>query len=121
MLKPLFMTKVYFLHRLQPNTKCIIFVNRIVTARSLSHILRNLKFLSAWKCGFLVGVHAGLVSRGNTNIILEKFRSGEVTFSFLMRFPPTIKFERTVCYLELVFPFSVHCDLVSMTPIVLVL
>nr|AIE15766.1 Dicer-like protein 4a [Salvia miltiorrhiza] len=64
--------------RLQPNMKCIIFVNRIVTARSLSHILRNLKFLSAWKCGFLVGVHAGLVSRKNTNIILDKFRSGEL-------------------------------------------
>ncbi|KAG6410468.1 hypothetical protein SASPL_128529 [Salvia splendens] len=64
--------------RLQPNMKCIIFVNRIVTARSLSHILRNLKFLSAWKCGFLVGVHVGLVSRKNTNIILDKFRSGEL-------------------------------------------
>ncbi|XP_047944446.1 dicer-like protein 4 isoform X1 [Salvia hispanica] len=64
--------------RLQPNMKCIVFVNRIVTARSLSHILRNLKFLSAWKCGFLVGVHVGLVSRKNTNIILDKFRSGEL-------------------------------------------
>ncbi|KAH6828797.1 dicer-like 4 [Perilla frutescens var. hirtella] len=42
--------------RLQPNMKCIIFVNRIVTARSLSHILRNLKFLSAWKCGFLLNL-----------------------------------------------------------------
>ncbi|KAI3446800.1 hypothetical protein Pfo_003465 [Paulownia fortunei] len=64
--------------RLQPDMKCIIFVNRIVTARSLSYILRNLKFLSSWKCGFLVGVHSGLVSRKNTNIILEKFRSGEL-------------------------------------------
>ncbi|KAK4391354.1 Dicer-like protein 4 [Sesamum angolense] len=60
-----------------PDMKCIIFVNRIITARSLSNILRNLKFLSSWKCGFLVGVHAGLVSRKSTNIILEKFRSGE--------------------------------------------
>ncbi|XP_020549658.1 dicer-like protein 4 isoform X2 [Sesamum indicum] len=64
--------------RLQPDMKCIIFVNRIVTARSLSYILRNLKFLNSWKCGFLVGVHAGLVSRKSTNIILEKFRSGEL-------------------------------------------
>lgn len=67
-----------FLYRSQPDMKCIIFVNRIVTARSLSYILRNLKFLSSWKCGFLVGVHSGLMSRKNTNIILEKFRSGEV-------------------------------------------
>lgn len=74
--------EIYFSYRLQPNMKCIIFVNRIVTARSLSHILRNLKFLSAWKCGFLVGVHAGLVSRKNTNIILDKFRSGEVLFCY---------------------------------------
>ncbi|KAI3443972.1 hypothetical protein Pfo_000637 [Paulownia fortunei] len=64
--------------RLQPNMKGIIFVNRIVTARSLSRILRNLMFLSSWKCDFLVGVHSGLVSRKNTNIILEKFRSGEL-------------------------------------------
>ncbi|GER33663.1 dicer-like protein 4 [Striga asiatica] len=62
----------------QPNMKCIVFVNRIVTARSLSNILRNLKFLSCWKCGFLVGVHSGLMSRKNTNIILGKFRSGEL-------------------------------------------
>ncbi|XP_012844161.1 PREDICTED: dicer-like protein 4 isoform X2 [Erythranthe guttata] len=64
--------------RLQPDMKCIIFVNRIVTARSLTYILQNLKFLSSWKCGFLVGVHSGLVSRKNTNVILEKFRSGEL-------------------------------------------
>lgn len=60
--------------------KCIVFVNRIVTARSLSYILRNLKFLSSWKCHFLVGVHSGLksMSRKTTNNILKKFRSGEV-------------------------------------------
>ncbi|KAL0315312.1 UNVERIFIED_CONTAM: Dicer-like protein 4 [Sesamum radiatum] len=68
----------YCEEKLQPDMKCIIFVNRIITARSLSNILRNLKFLSSWKCGFLVGVHAGLVSRKSTNIILEKFRSGEL-------------------------------------------
>ncbi|KAA8522907.1 hypothetical protein F0562_009330 [Nyssa sinensis] len=66
--------------RLQVNMKCIIFVNRIVTARSLSCILRNLKFLSSWKCGFLVGVHSGLksMSRKAMNSIIEKFRSGEL-------------------------------------------
>ncbi|KAK3005994.1 hypothetical protein RJ639_017631, partial [Escallonia herrerae] len=66
--------------RIWPNMKCIVFVNRIVTARSLSYILGNLKVLSSWKCGFLVGVHSGLksMSRKTTNIILEKFRSGEL-------------------------------------------
>ncbi|CDP10524.1 unnamed protein product [Coffea canephora] len=66
--------------RLQPNMKCIVFVNRIVTARSLSYILKNLKFLSSWKCHFLIGVHSGLksMSRKTTNAILEKFRSGEL-------------------------------------------
>ncbi|KAM3337085.1 dicer-like protein 4 isoform X1 [Capsicum galapagoense] len=64
----------------QPDMKCIIFVNRIVTARSLSYILQHLKVLSSWKCGFLVGVHSGLksMSRKNTNVILDKFRSGEL-------------------------------------------
>ncbi|KAJ4709652.1 Dicer-like protein [Melia azedarach] len=66
--------------RLQPNMKCIIFVNRIVTARSLSYILQNLKFLVSWKCHFLVGVNAGLksMSRNTMKSILEKFRSGEL-------------------------------------------
>ncbi|CAK9179472.1 unnamed protein product [Ilex paraguariensis] len=84
--EPFFSTKLLRLigilsnFRLQPNMKCIVFVNRVVTARSLSHILQKLKFLSAWRCDFLVGVHSGLksMSRKNTNIILEKFRSGEV-------------------------------------------
>lgn len=64
--------------------KCIIFVNRIVTARSLSYILQNLKILESWKCSFLVGVHSGLknMSRKTMNIILEKFRSGEVMLLF---------------------------------------
>uniref|UniRef100_A0A5B7C289 Putative dicer-like protein 4 isoform X2 n=1 Tax=Davidia involucrata TaxID=16924 RepID=A0A5B7C289_DAVIN len=65
---------------LQPNMKCIVFVNRIVTARSLSYILQNLKFLSSWKCDFLVGVHSGLksMSRKTMYNILERFRSGEL-------------------------------------------
>ncbi|XP_060171899.1 dicer-like protein 4 isoform X2 [Lycium barbarum] len=64
----------------QPDMKCIIFVNRIVTARSLSYMLQRLKVLSSWKCGFLVGVHSGLksMSRKNTSNILNKFRSGEL-------------------------------------------
>lgn len=70
-----------FCFRLQENMKCIIFVNRIVTARSLSYILQNLKFLASWKCDFLVGVHSKLksMSRKTMKIILDKFRSGEVT------------------------------------------
>ncbi|GAA0157583.1 hypothetical protein LIER_14823 [Lithospermum erythrorhizon] len=65
---------------LQPNMKCIVFVNRIITARSLTFILRNLNFLSSWKCDFLVGLHSGLktMSLKKTNSILEKFRSGEL-------------------------------------------
>ncbi|XP_063950515.1 dicer-like protein 4 isoform X1 [Daucus carota subsp. sativus] len=66
--------------RSQQNMKCIIFVNRIVTARSLSSILQSLKVLSAWKCDYLVGVHSGLksVSRKSTNALLAKFQSGEI-------------------------------------------
>lgn len=66
--------------RLQPNMKCIIFVNRIVTARSLSYILQSLEFLASWKGDFLVGVNAGLkgMSRKTMNTILDRFRSGEV-------------------------------------------
>lgn len=66
--------------RLQPDMKCIVFVNRVVTARSLSHILQNLKFLTSWKCDFLVGVHSGLksMSRKTMNVILERFRTGKL-------------------------------------------
>ncbi|XP_022134940.1 dicer-like protein 4 isoform X2 [Momordica charantia] len=67
-----------FRHRL--NMKCIIFVNRIVIARSLSYILQNLEFLAFWKCDYLVGVHSKLrsMSRKTMNHILMKFRSGEL-------------------------------------------
>ncbi|KAL1372177.1 hypothetical protein HN51_002320 [Arachis hypogaea] len=66
--------------RMQQNPKCIIFVNRIVTARSLSYILKKMKLLTQWRSDFLVGVHAGLksMSRKTMNIIVEKFRSGEL-------------------------------------------
>ncbi|KAJ7979648.1 Dicer-like protein [Quillaja saponaria] len=64
----------------QPNMKCIVFVNRIVTARSLSFILHELKFLASWKSNFLVGVHSGLksMSRKTMSLVLEKFHSGEL-------------------------------------------
>jgi hypothetical protein len=74
----------FFFFRLQPNMKCIIFVNRIVTARLLSYILQKLKFLAYWKCDFLVGVHTRekCMSRKTMNIILERFRSGKVMLIF---------------------------------------
>lgn len=60
--------------------KCIVFVSRIITARTLSYILNKLEVLAAWKCDFLVGVHSGLrnMSRRTMSSKLEKFRSGEV-------------------------------------------
>ncbi|XP_027329743.1 dicer-like protein 4 [Abrus precatorius] len=84
--EPCFSTKLLRLvgilsnFRLQKNMKCIIFVNRIVTARSLSYILQKLKLLRQWKSDFLVGVHSGLksMSRKTMNVIVEKFRSGEL-------------------------------------------
>lgn len=77
---------LYFLYsRQQPNMKCIVFVNRIITARTLTYILQKLKFLAYWKCHFLVGVHAGLksMSRKAMKSILEKFRCGEVMLMLL--------------------------------------
>ncbi|KAJ1385905.1 Ribonuclease III domain [Sesbania bispinosa] len=84
--EPFFSTKLLRLigilsnFRLQQNMKCIIFVNRIVTARSLSFILQKLKLLRQWRSDFLVGVHSGLksMSRKTMNVIVEKFRSGEL-------------------------------------------
>uniref|UniRef100_A0A7N0UF06 Dicer-like protein 4 n=1 Tax=Kalanchoe fedtschenkoi TaxID=63787 RepID=A0A7N0UF06_KALFE len=66
--------------RLQTNMKCIIFVNRIVNARSLCYILQNLKFLASWKCNFLVGVHSGLksASRQTMNTTIDMFRSDKL-------------------------------------------
>lgn len=73
--------------RLQQHMKCIVFVNRIVTARALSYILQNIKFLASWRCHFLVGVNAGLksMSRNAMKSILEKFRSGEVMLHIITR------------------------------------
>ncbi|KAL9326120.1 hypothetical protein ACSQ67_006765 [Phaseolus vulgaris] len=71
---------ILFNFRLQKNMKCIIFVNRIVTARSLSYILQKLQLLKQWRSDYLVGVHSGLksMSRKTMNIIVDKFRSGEL-------------------------------------------
>lgn len=65
--------------------KCIIFVNRIVTARTLSCILNNLKLLRSWKSDFLVGLSSGLksMSRRSMKTILDRFKSNEVFFSHL--------------------------------------
>ncbi|KAH9603173.1 hypothetical protein KSS87_008418 [Heliosperma pusillum] len=66
--------------RSRPDMKCIIFVNRIIIARSLAYLLGQTKILSAWKCDFLVGVHSGLksMSRKTMTHILEEFRSGKL-------------------------------------------
>lgn len=60
--------------------KCIIFVKRIIVARTLAYILNSLKALDFWKCEFLVGFHSGLrnMSRSKVNSIVEKFQAGEV-------------------------------------------
>ncbi|OVA00281.1 Ribonuclease III domain [Macleaya cordata] len=78
--KLLVLIKLLSSTRLQSDMKCIIFVNRIIVARSLSYILGNLKCLEFWKCHYLVGYHSGLknMSRKIMNSIVEKFRSGEL-------------------------------------------
>ncbi|KAK4798282.1 hypothetical protein SAY86_030608 [Trapa natans] len=84
--KPFFSSKLLSLVgilssiRLQDYMKCIVFVNRIVTARALNYMIQNLMVLSSWKSDFLVGVHSGLrsMSRRTTNITLDKFRSGKL-------------------------------------------
>ncbi|XP_052198876.1 dicer-like protein 4 isoform X2 [Diospyros lotus] len=84
--EPLFSRKLLLLidvlstFRLQPNMKCIVFVNRIVIARALSYLIQTIKILSSWKSDFLVGVHSELrsMSRKTMHSILEKFRSGEL-------------------------------------------
>lgn len=47
--------------------KCIIFVNRIVTARSLSYILQKLKLLRQWR---RISCHITLPSNAPINQIL---------------------------------------------------
>ncbi|XP_009418500.3 endoribonuclease Dicer homolog 4 isoform X1 [Musa acuminata AAA Group] len=67
-------------YRLQATAKCIIFVKRIIVAKSLAYILGSLESLKFWKCEFLVGCHGGKesMSRGKMNTIVERFSSGEV-------------------------------------------
>lgn len=74
--------------------KCIVFVNRIVTARSLSYILQKLELLRQWKSGFLVGVHSGakIMSRKTMSAIVEKFRSGEVRVIIFVFHSLTLKY-----------------------------
>ena len=69
-----------FFYRLEENTKCIVFVKRIIVARVVAHILKKLKCLDFWKCECLVGCHSGLrnMSRDKMGSIIEKFSSGEV-------------------------------------------
>ncbi|XP_010932228.2 endoribonuclease Dicer homolog 4 isoform X2 [Elaeis guineensis] len=78
--KLLVLIEILSCNRLQENMKCIIFVKRIMVARSLAYILGNIKSLHYWKCEFLVGCHSGLksMSRKKMNSIVEKFSSGEV-------------------------------------------
>ncbi|KAI3744431.1 hypothetical protein L1987_57511 [Smallanthus sonchifolius] len=75
-LKLLQLVQILSNFRAQSNMKCIIFVNRIITARSLAYILQQVRILSAWRCSYLVGLKN--MSRKTTNAILEKFRSGEL-------------------------------------------
>ncbi|URE34705.1 hypothetical protein MUK42_13295 [Musa troglodytarum] len=67
-------------YRLQATAKCIIFVKRIIVAKSLAYILGSLESLTFWKCEFLVGCHGGKesMSRGKMNTVVERFSSGEV-------------------------------------------
>ncbi|KAJ4883537.1 Dicer-like protein 4 [Raphanus sativus] len=78
--KILQLIKILSAFRIEPHMKCIIFVNRIVTARTLSCILNSLKLLESWKSDFLVGLSSGLksMSRKNMKTILERFQSKEL-------------------------------------------
>ncbi|CAN6448099.1 unnamed protein product [Victoria cruziana] len=66
------------------NMKCIVFVNRILTARLLSHMFGRLECMSFLKCDFLVGYHSGLksMSRKKMDGIVDGFRSGKVNLLF---------------------------------------
>ncbi|KAJ3708060.1 hypothetical protein LUZ61_011765 [Rhynchospora tenuis] len=66
--------------RMQEPMKCIIFVKRIIVARSLAYTLDNLSSLNLWKCEFLVGCNTGSknMSRRKMNAVTERFCNGEV-------------------------------------------
>ncbi|KAI4379355.1 hypothetical protein MLD38_005667 [Melastoma candidum] len=84
--EPLFSSKLSCLvgilssFRSRPNMKCIVFVNRVVVAMSLTYILKNIAVLGYWKCDYLVGINSAQrsMSRKNMKIILEKFQSGKL-------------------------------------------
>ncbi|XP_013667310.2 dicer-like protein 4 isoform X1 [Brassica napus] len=78
--KLLQLIKILSAFRIEPHMKCIIFVNRIVTARTLSCILNSLKLLESWKSDFLVGLSSGVksMSRKSMKTILERFQSKEL-------------------------------------------
>lgn len=59
--------------RLKENMKCIVFVKRIIVARTLACILGGLKTLDFWNCEFLVGFHSGLrnMSRSKVDKLLK--------------------------------------------------
>lgn len=65
---------------MQELTKCIIFVKRIIVARSLVYILDNLSSLNHWKCEFLVGCNSGSknMSRRKMNAVTDRFSKGKV-------------------------------------------
>lgn len=94
--------------RLKENTNCIIFVKRIIVARTLTYILRNLKALDFWNCEFLVGFHSGVrgMSRSKVNAIVEKFRAGEVCFLSLL-VVLIFLYNILLCTISFQFPISI--------------
>uniref|UniRef100_A0A1D1YWK0 Endoribonuclease Dicer 4 n=4 Tax=Anthurium amnicola TaxID=1678845 RepID=A0A1D1YWK0_9ARAE len=70
--------QILYKYREKTNIKCIVFVKRIIVAKSLAYILGNIEALKFWRCQFLVGFHSGSVSRRTMNTIVEKFCTGEV-------------------------------------------
>ncbi|XP_078162667.1 dicer-like 4 isoform X3 [Carex rostrata] len=78
--KLLCLIEVLSKYRMQEMTKCIIFVKRIIVARSLAYILGNLSNVNFWKCEFLVGCNSGskTMSRQKMNAVTERFCNGEV-------------------------------------------
>ncbi|XP_042377592.1 endoribonuclease Dicer homolog 4-like isoform X1 [Zingiber officinale] len=77
--KLMVLIKILSSYRVQESMKCIIFVKRIIIAKTLANILQGLQSLKFWKCEFLVGCHSGAnMSRGKMNAIVEKFSSVKV-------------------------------------------
>lgn len=96
--------------RSRPDMKCIVFVNRIVVARSLTYILQNIAVLGYWKCDYLVGVNSAQrsMSRKNMKIILEKFQSGKVFLPPFPCFEPSLNLCVTFSYVP-VFSSPLMC------------